>query len=84
MYVIGWIKDNGWVIWVFICFSNNIINFVIDVFFFLLLSYINWFGIDSIGGDVLVKIIYGFCILLLFGLILILFFSVIGICVGVV
>ena len=42
----------------------------------------NWLGTDANGGDVLARLLYGTRISLLFGLLLTLFSSVIGIVVG--
>ncbi|MEJ4044900.1 microcin C ABC transporter permease [Erwinia sp. SLM-02] len=81
-----WLKqrlDNaGWAVWAPIRFGDNTINFASTRPFPSPPSLENWLGTDANGGDVLARILYGTRISLLFGLMLTLFSSVIGIIVG--
>jgi len=81
-----WLKqrlDNeGWAIWAPIRFGDNTINFASTRPFPSPPSAENWLGTDANGGDVLARILYGTRISLLFGLMLTLLSSVIGIIAG--
>lgn len=81
-----WLKqrlDNaGWAVWAPIRFGDNTINFASTRPFPSPPSLENWLGTDANGGDVLARILYGTRISLMFGLMLTLFSSVIGIIVG--
>jgi len=81
-----WLKQRldsaGWAIWAPIRFGDNTINFASTRPFPSPPSLENWLGTDANGGDVLARILYGTRISLLFGLMLTLFSSVIGIIVG--
>ncbi|WP_277977205.1 ABC transporter permease [Pantoea endophytica] len=83
-----WLKQRidrqGWAIWAPIRFSDSTINFATDVPFPSPPSAQNWLGTDANGGDVLARLLYGTRISLLFGIMLTLFSSVIGIVVGAV
>lgn len=76
------IEQNGWAIWAPIRFSDSTINFATEVPFPSPPSAQNWLGTDANGGDVMARLLYGTRISLLFGLMLTLFSSVIGIVVG--
>jgi len=76
------IEQNGWAIWAPIHFSDSTINFATEVPFPSPPSAQNWLGTDANGGDVMARLLYGTRISLLFGLMLTLFSSVIGIVVG--
>lgn len=78
------IEQNGWAIWAPIRFSDSTINFATEVPFPSPPSAQNWLGTDANGGDVMARLLYGTRISLLFGLMLTLFSSVIGIVVGAV
>lgn len=78
------IDQQGWAIWTPIRFSDSTINFATDVPFPSPPSAQNWLGTDANGGDVLARLLYGTRISLLFGIMLTLFSSVIGIVVGAV
>ena len=78
------IEQNGWAIWAPIRFSDRTINFATEVPFPSPPSAQNWLGTDANGGDVMARLLYGTRISLLFGLMLTLFSSVIGIVVGAV
>ncbi|MBZ6389148.1 MAG: ABC transporter permease subunit [Pantoea dispersa] len=76
------IDQQGWTLWAPIRFSDSTIHFATDVPFPSPPSAQNWLGTDANGGDVLARLLYGTRISLLFGLLLTLFSSVIGIVVG--
>jgi len=76
------LEQHGWVLWAPIRFGDSTINFATDVPFPSPPSSQNWLGTDANGGDVLARILYGTRISLLFGLMLTLVSSVIGIAVG--
>ncbi len=65
-------------------FGANSINFATDVPFPSPPSAQNWLGTDANGGDVLARILYGTRISILFGLMLTLFSSVMGVVAGAV
>ncbi|AYP22622.1 ABC transporter permease [Pantoea agglomerans] len=76
------IEQSGWAIWAPIRFSDSTINFATEVPFPSPPSAQNWLGTDANGGDVMARLLYGTRISLLFGLMLTLFSSVIGVVVG--
>lgn len=78
------IARQGWALWAPIRFSDSTLNFATQVPFPSPPSAQNWLGTDANGGDVLARLLYGTRISLLFGLLLTLFSSVIGILVGAV
>lgn len=78
------LEQQGWALWAPIRFSDSTINFATSVPFPSPPSAQNWLGTDASGGDVLARLLYGTRISLLFGLLLTLFSSVIGIIVGAV
>ena len=81
-YVQELINEDGWMIWPPIRYSYNTINYQLDVPSPAPPSGENWLGTDDQGRDVLARIIYGFRISVLFGLILTIASSIIGIIVG--
>lgn len=76
------IHKNGFMLWPLIPFSYDTINYDLSVPVPSPPSEQNWLGTDDKGRDVLARIIYGFRISVLFGLILTLASSVIGVIVG--
>ncbi len=78
------IAQQGWAIWAPIRFSDSTINFATQVPFPSPPSAQNWLGTDANGGDVLARLLYGTRVSLLFGLLLTLFSSVIGVVVGAI
>ncbi|MCH8542793.1 MAG: ABC transporter permease [Alcanivorax sp.] len=78
------IEEDGWMIWPLIRFSYSTINYDLDVPSPAPPSAENWLGTDDQGRDVLARIIYGFRISVLFGLMLAFASSIIGIGVGAV
>jgi microcin C transport system permease protein len=84
-YVKKLIKDSrGWMLWPLIPYSYDTINYELDQPAPSPPSRENWLGTDDQGRDVLARMIYGFRISVLFGLILTGLSSVIGIAVGAV
>ena len=83
-FVAELIEENGWMIWPPIRFSHGTINYDLMVPSPAPPSAENWLGTDDQGRDVLARIIYGFRLSILFGLILTLASSMIGIAVGAV
>ncbi len=72
----------GWMVWPLIPFSYNTVNLDLEVPSPAPPSDVNWLGTDDQGRDVLARVIYGFRISVLFGLLLTLFGSIIGVSVG--
>lgn len=78
------IEAAGWMIWPLIPFSYDTINFDLDRPAPAPPSAVNWLGTDDQGRDVLARVIYGFRLSVLFGLVLTLVSSIIGIAAGAV
>lgn len=78
------IENNGWALWAPIRFGANSINFASQVPFPSPPSRQNWLGTDANGGDAMARLLYGLRISLLFGVLLTLFSSVIGIVIGAI
>ena len=78
------IQAKGWIVWAPIPFSYKTINYELQTPAPSPPSKANWLGTDDQGRDVLARIIYGFRISVLFGLILTVVSSVVGIVVGAV
>ncbi|BAK11946.1 inner membrane ABC transporter permease protein YejE [Pantoea ananatis AJ13355] len=78
------IENHGWALWAPIRFGANSINFASQVPFPSPPSRQNWLGTDANGGDVMARLLYGLRISLLFGVLLTLFSSVIGIVIGAI
>lgn len=84
-FVIELIEENGGtIVWPPLRYSYNTINLNLDQPAPAPPSGQNWLGTDDQGRDVLARLIYGFRISVLFGLILTLASSVIGIAAGAV
>ncbi|MCW8346405.1 MULTISPECIES: ABC transporter permease [Vibrio] len=81
-YVSDLIEENGYIIWPLIRFSYDTINYNIVASVPSAPDSANWLGTDDKGRDVLARIIYGFRISVLFGVILTIVSSVIGVAVG--
>ncbi len=77
------INDKGWMIWPPIRYSYNTINYDL-VPAPAPPSAENWLGTDDQGRDVLAGLIYGFRISVLFGLVLTILSSIVGIIVGAI
>ncbi|WP_336366578.1 ABC transporter permease [Marinobacter sp. C2H3] len=81
-YIREEIERNGWILWPPIPFSYDTINYNLDVPSPAPPSAVNWLGTDDQGRDVAARVIYGFRISVLFGLILTLISCVVGIAAG--
>ena len=78
------LENQGWILWAPIRFGATSINFATDKPFPSPPSAQNWLGTDANGGDVLARILYGTRISVLFGLMLTLCSSVMGIMAGAI
>ncbi len=78
------INAKGWMIWPPIPYSYDTINYNLTVPAPAPPSADNWLGTDDQGRDVLARLIYGFRISVLFGLILTILGSAIGVVAGAV
>ncbi len=83
-YVAELIQEDGWMLWPPIRYSHDTINYELTVPAPAPPSAENWLGTDDQGRDVLARLIYGFRLSVLFGLILTVTSSLIGIVVGAV
>jgi microcin C transport system permease protein len=83
-YVQELIEANGWIVWPIIAFRYDTINYELDVPAPSPPSGENWLGTDDQARDVAARLIYGFRISVLFGLVLTLISSVVGIAAGAV
>ena len=83
-YVRELIDSKGWMIWPLIPYSYRTINYNLPVPAPAPPSAENWLGTDAQGRDVTARLIYGFRISVLFGLVLTAFSSVIGVAAGAV
>ncbi|GAB1410992.1 ABC transporter permease [Desulfovibrionales bacterium] len=83
-YIIDSISSKGWILWPLVRYSYQTINYNLPVPAPAPPSTENWLGTDDQGRDVLARIIYGVRLSILFGLILTIASSAIGVCVGAV
>ena len=83
-FVIELITGKGWMLWPPIRYSYDTINYDLPVPAPAPPSRENWLGTDDQGRDVAARLIYGFRISVLFGLVLTLASSVIGVLAGAV
>lgn len=77
-------KGNGWMLWPMLKYSYKTINYDLPKPAPSAPSAENILGTDDQGRDVLARAIYGFRISVLFGLILTIFSSIIGVAAGAV
>ncbi|MFQ5619199.1 MAG: ABC transporter permease, partial [Rhodospirillales bacterium] len=78
------IEARGWMIWPPVRYSFDTINYALPVPAPAPPSAENWLGTDDQGRDVVARLIYGFRISVLFGLILTVLSSIVGIAAGAV
>jgi microcin C transport system permease protein len=78
------IAAKGWIIWPVIPFSYGTINYDLPSPAPSPPSRVNWLGTDDQGRDVLARLIYGFRISVLFGLVLTGLSSVVGVTAGAI
>lgn len=81
-YVQDLINEKGFIVWPLIRFSYDTINYNLPGPAPSAPDNVNWLGTDDRGRDVLARIIYGFRISVLFGLVLTVVSSIIGVIVG--
>ncbi|GEM79344.1 ABC transporter permease [Vibrio breoganii] len=81
-YVQDLINEKGYMVWPIIRFSYDTINYNLPGPAPSAPDSINWLGTDDRGRDVLARIIYGFRISVLFGFVLTIVSSIIGVVVG--
>lgn len=83
-FVAELIEKDGWMLWPPIRFSYDTINYELSTPAPSAPDRVNIFGTDDQGRDVAARVIYGFRLSVLFGLILTAVSSMIGVCVGAV
>lgn len=83
-WLVQQLNSHGWAVWPPVRFGANTINYNTDQPFPAPPSAKNWLGTDANGGDVLARILYGTRISVLFGLMLTLFSSVLGVMAGAI
>jgi len=83
-FVADLINEKGWMVWPIIRYSYDTINYSLQQPAPSPPSTENWLGTDDQARDVMARVIYGFRISVLFGLILTLVSSVVGVAVGAV
>ncbi len=83
-YVRDLINEKGWILWPPVPYSYDTIDYELEVPAPAPPSKRHWLGTDDQARDVLARVLYGFRISILFGLILTLLSSVIGIAAGAV
>ncbi|RLT98659.1 MAG: ABC transporter permease [Ketobacter sp.] len=81
-FVIDLINEKGWMIYPPVRFSYDTINYDLSTPAPSPPDGVNLLGTDDQGRDVLARVIYGFRISVLFGLVLTIFSSVVGIAAG--
>lgn len=83
-YVQSLIEEKGWIIWPLIPFSHNTIDFELELPAPSPPSTRHWLGTDDQARDVLARVLYGFRISVLFGLVLTILSSIVGIAAGAI
>lgn len=83
-FLMNLIEEQGWILWPPIRFSYATIDYDLVVPAPAPPSAAHWLGTDDHGRDVVARLIYGFRVSVLFGLILTLISSVIGVAAGAV
>ena len=78
------IREKGWMVFTIVPYSYDTINYNLPVPAPAPPSRDNWLGTDDQGRDVVARLIYGFRISVLFGLILTLLSSIVGVMAGAV
>ena len=77
-------EGKGWMLWPPIPFSYDTINYALSKPAPTAPDQMNWLGTDDQGRDVAARVIYGFRISVLFGLILTVLSSIIGVFIGAI
>ncbi len=83
-YIQGLIDAQGWAIWPPIRYSYDTINYYLVTPAPAPPSAANWLGTDDQARDVLARLIYGFRISVLFGVVLTVLSSIVGVAVGAI
>jgi microcin C transport system permease protein len=83
-YVQQHINEHGWMVWPLIPFSYKTINYNLSTPAPSPPDSVNWLGTDDQGRDVLARLIYGFRISVLFGLVLTFLSSIVGVGAGAI
>lgn len=83
-YILGKIREDGWLVWPIIHFDYNTINYNLPSPAPSPPTEQNWLGTDDMGRDIVARLLYGFRISVLFGLVLTVLTSIVGITVGAV
>jgi len=83
-YVRRLITERGWMLWPFVRYRHDTINYDLPVPAPAPPSRENWLGTDDQARDLLARLIYGFRVSVLFGLALTVASSVIGVMAGAV
>ena len=78
------IREKGWMVFPIVPYSYDTINYNLPVPAPAPPSRDNWLGTDDQGRDVVARLIYGFRISVLFGLVLTLLSSIVGVMAGAV
>jgi microcin C transport system permease protein len=83
-YVQKHIAEHGFVIWPLIPFAYNTINYNLGKPAPSAPDGVDWLGTDDQGRDVMARLIYGFRISVLFGLVLTILSSIVGVAAGAI
>lgn len=81
-FVVELIQEKGWMVWPPVPFSYDTVNLALPVPAPAPPSDVNWLGTDDQGRDVVARLVYGFRISVLFGLVLTIVSAVVGVSVG--
>ncbi len=83
-YIQEILKEKGWMVWPIIPFKFDTIDYNLDAPTPSPPSKTHWLGTDDQGHDVLAVVIYGFRISVIFGLVLTIFSSIVGVSAGAI
>ena len=83
-YVAGLINEGGWMIWPLVRYNHRTVAWDLPVPAPAPPDGEHWLGTDDQARDVVARLIYGFRISVLFGLVLTVFSSVVGVAAGAV
>lgn len=83
-YLIDLIEEQGWILWPLVRYSYDTVDYDLPVPAPAPPSADHWLGTDDQGRDVVARLLYGFRISVLFGLMLTIVSSLIGVTAGAV
>ena len=83
-FVVDLIEGKGWMIWPPVRFTFDTVNYELTVPAPAPPSTDNWVGTDDQGRDVVARLVYGFRISVLFGLVLTILSTIVGITAGAI